>query len=118
MFYFMQLKESKNKFFIKNKSKVLVVFFIAAFTDTVFINIISNWIIIPLIILGLLFVIVYKLKSKWCLYLSLAFLILMALFGLFHLPIVAEKLAIWAYVFLVVTFFKKLENEKNNGFCS
>ncbi|MFH1456929.1 MAG: hypothetical protein ABIF17_02315 [Patescibacteria group bacterium] len=112
------IKISIGKLFIKNKSKVLIVFFIIALTDIAFISIISNWIIFPLIIFGLLCVIVYKLKFKWCLYLSLTLLILMALFGLFQLPIVAEKLAIWAYVFLVVTFFKKLENEKNNGFRS
>ncbi|MBU1017211.1 hypothetical protein KJ678_03580 [Patescibacteria group bacterium] len=112
------IKISIGKFLIKNKFKVLVVFSIIVFIDMVFINIISNWIIIPLIVFGLLCVVTYKLKFKWCLYISLTLLILMALFGLFQLPIVAEKLAIWAYVFLVVTFFKKLENEKNNGFRS
>jgi len=109
------IKISIGKFFITNRFKVLVAFLLGAFIDIIFLNIISNWITIPLIITGLICVLVYRLKFGWCLYLSLFLLILMALFGLFQLPIVAEKLAIWAYVFLIITFFKKLENEKNNN---
>lgn len=86
----------------KYKFWVLVIAGVGVFVDTFFFDFSLDLIILALILLWVLSVWLYKFEGRVSIAVALVFLALCPFLLILNKEAVAEKSAIWAYVFLVV----------------
>ena len=99
-------------FLAKNKFMVLFLFILGVLMDIVLLKFVYSYVFFPLMILWLLCELVYRQRYEWYLKLSMILLLLVVPLKFLALESAAEKISIWVYLFLVVTFFKRLKHEK------
>ena len=87
---------------------VLVIAVVGIFVDTFFLDFSSDLIILVLIFLWVLVVWLYGYEGRVSVGMGLGFLILCPLLLIFDVDAIAEKTAIWAYMFLVVGVIQQI----------
>jgi hypothetical protein len=110
------------KKYILNQISLLVLVSLGIFMDIFIFKFTSNLLILPLVGLWILSVKHYKFKSKVSITGALIFLIICPFLLILNWDTVAEKSAVWAYIFLVIgvwqlffEFFKTGENDREKN---
>jgi len=107
------MKKIKN-FFHSSRIWFLFVSFGGILVDILFVNFINSVIVLFLTSLWILSIWLYKFEGKISITIGLFFLPLCPFLLVFKKNLMAEKAAIWVYVFLVIGIFQQLLNKIKN----
>ena len=101
-------KLSIRKYLYNNRHYLLGALVLGLIVDVFVLNVMSEFVVLFLLALWLVYAANYQIRFRSYLLWAFGFLLLVPLLAIFAPSVMAEKVAIWAYTFLVVTFFKKL----------
>lgn len=97
-------------FLRENKKTALTLLAVAIFSDIIFLNISSDWIIFSALILYLFFMKIFQIKSKLTFLFCLALLAIMFFSYIFTgASISTEKAAVWFVLFLIMGVIQQLK---------
>jgi len=108
-----ELLELFKKLLVKNKVVMVFLFVFGVSADAVLLESVNSYVFIFLAVVWLLCELVYARKYDWYLTLSTILLFLVVPVKLLGLETAAEKISIWAYFYLVITFIKKLKKSEH-----
>lgn len=105
----------KKKLFLKKyRLQLLIIFLTLCLGDIFLIEFVNDLIVLCLLGLSLLIVWLYHWSSSFLILWAMILLIPAALFLVFRTPLIAEKIALWSYLLLVIAIFMEvLVNMKN-----